>query len=148
MNSPHPKQDSSRSSTFTGQANTHGGQVAGIPSPQILAPILTINLMRTDNKLIIGKKMKAIILVSLFFLLSCGNNDLPVREDKERPCYDECDKNADCAVGLACSEQAGHVCIPIRCVECWAVSGRVCLIAEDYSSGDAYPVCTYEGCNE
>jgi hypothetical protein len=66
--------------------------------------------------------MKYIILMAVLMIVACSNSVEP-RTDANRPCYDECDRNADCMDGLVCSEWAGHVCVPTRCIECWAVHG-------------------------
>lgn len=83
----------------------------------------------------------------LFLVLSCGDSGTVVREDVDRPCYDECEKNGDCLEGLACSEWAGHICVPIPCVACWTVQNRVCIVEEVYDK-NTYPTCTFSQCKQ
>ena len=89
---------------------------------------------------------RGILFLIVCVVCACGGDAVPVRDDIDRPCYDECERNADCLDGLACSELMGHVCVPIKCIECWAGNDRLCVIDEDYSSGEDYPVCTYREC--
>jgi len=86
-------------------------------------------------------------LLIVLLLTACGQDtNTNDRTDTNRPCYDECDRNADCMDGLVCSEWAGHVCVPTRCIECWAVQDRVCVVDEEYFDGIEYPLCTFNHC--
>lgn len=91
--------------------------------------------------------MKNLFIFTAFFLVACGGTEIKERTDLNRPCYDECERNADCADGLVCSEVVGHVCVPLECIECWAVRDRDCFIDEEYTDGIDYPTCTFNRCN-
>lgn len=87
--------------------------------------------------------MKYVVLMVLAAIVACSNSVEP-RTDTNRPCYDECDRNADCAEGLACSEGTGHVCVPEKCVGCWATNGGGCVIDETYVEDRL--VCEFNHC--
>jgi hypothetical protein len=88
--------------------------------------------------------MRAIICVVLLLMVSCGGDTQP-RTDLNRPCYDECGRNADCADGMACSILMGGVCVPYRCIEC-LVAKKECVIEEEYTEEGEYPTCQFVRC--
>jgi hypothetical protein len=90
--------------------------------------------------------MKYILVVLL--LIGCGGTETTSaeRKDRDRPCYDECDENADCADGLLCSRVVGNICVPSQCIVCWASKEFDCWVDEVWEEGETFPVCTFSNC--